>query len=232
MSDEQLRLAYARARDDRIEASRVGCPTLEALLALVQREGPESRRIETLDHASGCAACRRELEVLRSVDRAGRALAADQGGQAVGDRATVSGAGGRGRWRTGWRRAAPMALAAALLLAVGLGVRQRFGEGDLPDVPRAATGGVALVAPAEGGAVAPAPLTFVWRSVPQARQYVLEVMTDSGALLLAQPTTDTSVTARLPARTDGGTYRWSVRAQLADGTERRSAAWRLRTRAP
>jgi hypothetical protein len=228
MSDEQLRLAYARARDDRIEANRLDCPSLEALLALVQREGPESRRIETLDHASGCAACRRELEVLRSVDRAGRALGAERGGEAAGDRTIIHRAG----WRTGWRRAAPMALAATLLLAVGLGVGQRFWGRGLSDAPRAGAGEVALVSPAEGGAVTTAALTFVWRSVPQARRYVLEVMTDDGALLLARPTTDTSVTVALPAGRDRGTYRWSVRAQLVDGSERRSAAWRLRTRAP
>jgi hypothetical protein len=224
MSDEQLRLAYARARDDRVEAKRRSCPDLEALLALVQREGSESQRMEALDHVSGCSACRRELEVLRSFDRAGRALAAERGGGTVGSRVVEH--------HPAWRRAAPMALAAALLLAVGLGVRQRFGEGDLSDVPRAAAGDVALVSPAESGAVSPAPLTFVWRSVPQTRRYLLEVMTDDGALLLARPTTDTSVTAALPAGTAGGTYRWSVRAQLADGTERRSAAWRLRTRTP
>jgi hypothetical protein len=126
-----------------------------------------------------------------------------------------------------------MALAAALLLAVGLGVRERFGERDVSDVPRAAAGEVALVAPTEGGAVETAPPpAFVWQSVPQARRYVLEVMTDEGALLLALPTGDTAVTAALPAATEEGTYRWSVRAQLADGTERRSAARRLRIRVP
>jgi hypothetical protein len=243
MTDEQLRSAYRQAvLDQERPADPVGpgrreCPDLEALLAVVQQEGPEEQRIATLDHALACAACRRELEVLRTVDEASRASVAEA--QGAGTRGTEVRSLGEARERRAgrpalWRRAVPLALAASLALAVGLGVTRRVWDRESPEPMREAQPGgesIALAAPGDGDAVA-LPATLVWHAVPRARWYVAELVTEDGAVAFSARTTDTSLTAPAAPNVGPGEYRWTVRAQLDNGAERRSTARRLRIRAP
>src|SRR5205085_378652 len=42
---------------------------------LADRRGPEPERLRTLDHAMACAACKRELDLLRAITESGDALA-------------------------------------------------------------------------------------------------------------------------------------------------------------
>jgi hypothetical protein len=224
MTDEQMREAYAQTLPQRGASSRASCPNLEALLALVERAGSDLERIETLDHALTCPACRRELEVLRSFDRAGRALAAEVRPRAARTGTVVG--------HIGWRRHVPLALAASLLLAVGLGIGRALWDPGVDDQLRtpAVADGVTLATPADGATTGATP-TFAWRAVPDARQYAFEVVTPDGVAVLAARTADTTL---VPAAgtLSPGEYRWSVRAQLRDGTELRSFARPLRIRGP
>jgi hypothetical protein len=75
MSDRRLRLSY-----DRLLAIRAGapsdrgtCPSVEALVGLVLREGPEDARLTLLDHVMGCPFCGAEFAMLRTSERASRA---------------------------------------------------------------------------------------------------------------------------------------------------------------
>jgi len=167
-----------------------GCPEPEALQALARREGAEEVRLATLDHAMSCASCRAELDLLRSIERAG----------------AETGAAHRPARRT-WL--VPAALAATLLLAVGLGrtVLGPAGEEQIRSGDEA--GAVAVLAPA-AEAPAGAPLTFAWRPVAGAARYRVEVMTGDGDVAIEAETHDTAVNLEGVARLAPGDYRWWV----------------------
>ena len=85
---------------------------------------------------------------------------------------------------------------------------------------------VVVVAPADGAVVGAGAPAFVWRPVPGARRYVLEVFSADGTIgATLSPTTDT--TAILGGGMPPGDYRWTVRADM-DGGTLRSPARRLR----
>ena len=215
--ETRLRAAYQRAVDARHEPGRVACPAPDALLALVRREGSETTRLTTLDHAMSCAECRGELDLLRAIERAG----------SEGTRREVQ------RFR--WRRVVPLALAASVLLAIALGPgRDRLQRRLAGDVSRA--GGsdeVVALLPTDAGAVpAGTPITFVWHGVAGARRYTVEVRTADGSVAFDAQTTDTSVTLAPPRALDAGDYRWWVSAYGEDGVATRSLARRLTVRAP
>jgi hypothetical protein len=67
MTHDRIAEAYEALVSARAPVTRDGCPPPEALMAVVTHEGPESDRLVTVNHAMGCAACRPELELLRSV---------------------------------------------------------------------------------------------------------------------------------------------------------------------
>jgi hypothetical protein len=176
-----------------------GCVTPEAILAVIRREGGQDGRLATLEHVMSCAACHREYEWLKAVTEA-------------------AGAGGEGRRRQGWFRAAPLALAASLVLAAGtaLLVARRVN-----DVERGADGGIELVAPRVGEA-AGRPLAFTWRPAAGASAYVLEVQRVDGTVAYSDTTADTTSTV---AGLNEGEYRWWVR-EATDGAEPRSSELR------
>lgn len=213
MTDARLEELYRLSLASRDGGDREGCVSPEAILALVRREGPEAGRAATLDHVMSCEACRREFDLLRSIELAG----AEAGGVPAMRRPA-----GRA-----WRRVAPLAVAAALLVAVGLGVRDR---GRAPvDVVRGTSDGVALLAPDSEVAVA-APIVFAWRPDPGAGSYRLEVMA-GGRVVVSETTTDTTFTLRDVSRlAPGSAYRWWVRAVAPGGAQRGSELRSLRLR--
>jgi len=216
MSDEQLRQLYARATSGRAEPRRAECPTPEALEALARREGFEEERLATLDHAMTCADCRQELELLRAIEQARRAETAAP---------TV---------RVRWGRPLVLALGTALAAAVAFVAvvrpwSARHGREPAP-VMRGAATDVRLTAPAADTVISAGGITFVWRSVPDARRYALEVLTPAGAVRARRETTDTSA-AIAAAELGTGDLRWTVRAEL-DGGELHSPTRRLRVGSP
>jgi hypothetical protein len=211
MTDEQLREVYGRAIAARHDARRAACPTPDALLAVARREGPESERVETLDHVMSCPDCRKDFELLRAIER-GQRIEAREGANRI-------------RLRRPIGVALVTGLAATLVFAAVIGPRNDWWRGG-SDVVRDAGSGVVTLSPAADAVVPAGPLLFAWHAVPGARSYTLELLTPDGSTLATRQTTDTTVTLTDP-RPAPGDYRWSVSARL-DGGERRSVARRLR----
>lgn len=185
------------------------CPSPEALLALVRREGPEAERLATLDHVMTCQECGRDFELLRAIEKAGRQ---------IGARPHRS----LRRWYV------PLAVAASVVLAVVVG-RQLTAPG-APDVARGAPDAVALLAP-EASVAAGQPITFIWHRVPDAVSYQLEVLAPDGSLALSRTTTDTVATIE-PGALAGGNYRWWVRGTLRGAESVQSSMRPLAVHAP
>ena len=197
----KLEELYGQALERR-RASAADCVSPDDLLALVRREGPEQRRLELLDHVMGCRDCHREFELLRALETAGSRSAGSAVPRSLGQ-----------RWM-------PLALAASLLLALGVGVLVR-NRSQAGDETRAGGRGLVLLSPPTE--IPPADsVTFAWRPLTGADRYRLELMDSKGATVLSQLTPDTVLS--IPGRrlTPGATYRWWVRdatpgAQLASG---------------
>jgi hypothetical protein len=177
----------ARSRDEH--------PSPESLLALARREGSEESRLATLDHAMSCASCRAELDLLRSIERAGAETGAGTG---------AARRSGRRNWFV------PAALAATVLLAVGIGRTVLVPGGGEP-VRSGHASALAVVAPA-GEAAVGEPLTFAWRPVDGAVRYRVELMNEGGDVAIEAETRDTAVTLDGVRRLAEGDYRWWVLA--------------------
>jgi len=205
VSDERLRELYTAALAGR-PADRVH-PAPEALAALARREGSEADRLGTLDHVMSCADCRRDFDLLRTVERAGAA----------------AGVASRGASRRSWLM--PAALAASLLLAVGVG-RQLLRQPD--DITRGGAAGALLLVQPGSETAAGRPLTFVWRPVAGASRYELELLDSTGAVAASAVSADTSASPPVARTLPPGEYRWWVRALLADSRTLRSPLRTLR----
>lgn len=211
MSMHRLEELYAQALARRSSATASACVSPEDLLALVRREGTEEHRLEVLDHVMGCQECHREFDLLRAIETAGRRSA---GGEQVS--------------RIG-RRVVPWALAASLLLAIGVGlsIRNRSGIGD---TTRGGGEKLALVSPPPEVA-AGQPITFAWRPLDGVHRYQLEIMDLDGKTVFSQATGDTTLTVRPDQLKPPFSYRWWVR-DLTPGSQLVSPVRPLRLRAP
>jgi hypothetical protein len=206
---ETARLQELYTRRVARQGTAPGCPTPEAILALVRREGGEHGRIATLEHVMSCAACHREYEWLRAVDEA----AVEAGGEPAG----VA--------RPAWWRGTPLALAASIVAVAGAAIVLSSVLRSGADRVRGPVSEIELVAP-RATANAAAPIVFVWHPLPNASRYVLEVQREDGSVALADTTADTVLTvAPSAALRPDSTYRWWVR-EASDAAEPRSSALR------
>ena len=205
MTDEELRAAYARAMTKRTPATRSGCPGADALGALVRREGTEAARLETLDHTMACPACREEFELLRAID--------------AGERRTS----GPKVSALRWQRPLALALAASLVLAVGLGPGRDWLANRDVDTMRSGDSGVIALLPEAGATIASDSIAFAWRRVEGAARYRVELLAPEGAVALTGATADTTLALAIPSELAPGDYRWWVRAELPGGEERSDA---------
>ncbi len=209
VNEERLREIYSGVLASRgARAGRTAaCPSPEAVLALVRREGAEDSRLATLDHVMSCAECRSEFDLLWSIELAG----AEAGANARP---------GRRSWLV------PAALAASVLLAVLVG-RLALPTAPESEVVRSGSvGGVTLLAPPPESP-AGSPILFAWHPIPGAGRYRLEVLTDGGEVALEAETADTAITLQSAAGLAPGDYKWWVGATPA-GTTARSALRPLR----
>src|SRR5688500_11712391 len=165
MTDEELRRAYARTMTSARPADRAGCPSPDALLALARREGPDATRLATLDHAMSCDSCQKELELLRAMEVAERR----ETGQARAAR---------------WRTPLTVALAASVLLAIGLGPGREWFGNRQGDAMRGASDSVALLQPEAGASIGADSLAFSWRGVAGASRYRVELLDSAGNAVL------------------------------------------------
>lgn len=211
MNDDEIRAAYSDLLAERAQV-RTSCVAPEALLAVLDRTAAEPERLATLRHVGSCAACRTELDLLRTAGEAAHAVVADR--NAV-----------RGRTM----------LAAAAILAViagGLVLWQALGTPAQDTLRAAGDNQVRLHAPAENAA-ATVPVRFVWSAVPTAGRYEIEIMRSDGTGSFSAVARDTVLTlgdgSALEADAD---YRWQVHAVMADGTRLPSPLRRLHVGRP
>ncbi|MFI5209488.1 MAG: hypothetical protein ACHQ2E_03495 [Gemmatimonadales bacterium] len=202
MTERELRQRYQHFLGDRQPASREGCPSLEAIDALVVREGPEGQRLATLDHVMACRACRDEFEKLRVL-------------HAAQDRPA------RIR-RHLWQAAASVALLA------GAGVLWRVRQQPAPDEFRGGADGVTVVSPV-GTALAQPALQFVWHAVPGVATWHFELLdAEGGAVLVSASSSDTTfVLPDSVSLQPGRSYAWRVQGADSGGAQPRSAAVRF-----
>jgi hypothetical protein len=201
VSDERLRELYATAVRSRTARTGGEHPAPEAIAALVRREGAEESRLATLDHVMSCAECRRDFDLLSAVERAG----------------LESGAVGRTGARRSWFM--PAALAASLLVAIGLG-RTLMRTAD--DTTRGGGGSAIVLLQPAAEAVAGDSLIFAWRPVPGASRYELELLDAGGSVAASAQTADTTASPATVRALPPGEYRWWVRAATSDGRPLRS----------
>jgi hypothetical protein len=206
VSDERLRELYSAALASRPRTA--AHPSPEAIAALARREGPEDARLATLDHVMECPECRRELDLLRTVERAG----------------LESGAAGRSAARRGWL--VPAALAASVLLAVGVGRQMLRSSGG--DTSRGGEPSAVIILQPGPDLAAGEPVTFAWRPVPGATRYDLELLDARGSVAATAATSDTSAAPPAARGLPPGEYRWWVRATTSDARTLRSPLRPLR----
>jgi len=211
--DAALRDAYRELLEARTPSDRSGCPAPEALLAVVERRGSDATRLATLDHVMGCAACRRDFDLLRTA-----AVSAER---AAGDAPTlhVVRGGGRATRRLPLRS---LAVAAGLIVAVGVGLLT-WHPGTPQPLLRGDANTVVLLPPeqrADGSAL------LRWRTVPGAAAYRVEVFAPNGRTVAADTVSDSTFV--LPAVDASAQLRWMVTALHGDGHEVRSRAERVR----
>ena len=109
---------------------------------------------------------------------------------------------------------APLALAASVLLLIGIGVGyQRLAEG--PDVFRGGPQSIVLLTPASA-VTANSELAFAWSRVPDARSYEFELLDRNNTPVVSRMTKDT-VMVLSEGEVPPGEYRWWVRAATPAG---------------
>ena len=203
MSEERLRELYTAPRRAGPPARRRH-PSPEALAALARREGSEEERLATLDHVMSCGDCRRDFDLLRTLERAGAKAGA---ARPLRPSSLVHACGpGRVPARRGRHRTA--------------GAQPGDDDTTRGDerVPSRSCG------PARGRAGES--LTFAWRPVPGASRYELELLDAGGGVALdgRPPTPSPPPAPGLPP----GDYKWWVRATTSDARTLRSALRPLR----
>lgn len=194
MNDDELRREYQRSKSNAAPGPH---PEPEQLAALLDGTLTEATRLELLDHVTRCTTCGPDLDLLR---------AANEGARAAERRVMPS------RW---------MALAAAILILVGIGVLTLRGHRPVvvPDVMRGGHAAVAVIEPATGSTVA-APVMIAWHAMPGAQSYRVELLTERGEVIASWSTPDTALAIPDSVHVKANaSYDMWVRAMLADRTE-------------
>ena len=200
MNEELLRRSYERLLVIREHEGpdRDRCPSVDDIHNLVTRAGDEPTRLKRLDHVMQCLECRKEFDLLRSVELAR-------------PRAQTS------SWRL-W------AFAATIVLVAGATLVWRMMQ-SRQDVMRGSSDRLALVAPADGATLR-LPAVLTWRSAPGTLSYRVELLDTSGAVAWSSEVTDTSMALEtIPAVT---VTSWKVVAQFLNGVPLESGVRRVR----
>lgn len=216
MSDDKLRAIYnARVVNDAPE-NRVNCPSPEQLQLLAENgKGGDAEALALLDHVFGCALCRAEFALLRTVNAASK----------TGEGSSPAETKAASRWFSPSR----FAIAATLVIAAAIGsaTLRRSGSTDTVRSTGADANDIVLVAPLPDVAGA----QFIWRKMTGAVTYELQVLDTTGSVLAGEITSDTvfKPTPDQRARLESaGTIDWFVAAKRSDGNERRSSVARVR----
>jgi hypothetical protein len=203
-NDERLRQAYGAALEARAQSTAGSHPEPEALLAVAERSGSEAVRLEVLDHAMACAACQRDLNIMR----------------------TTIAAAGTPRARTWFRSpsAGLMALAASLLLVAGVRLYMTSSS-DLDGGPRFRGSSAVSTYPVRWLPAGDAGVA--WRPTNDAASYRVEVVDEAGAAVVDSTVRDTSLVIADALLRGRRGLSWSVTATLGDGSTVASLPVRL-----
>jgi len=188
MSDEVLGQLYRRMLARPRTFGREECPSPDVLRSVAEREADADARLAAMEHVSACADCQRELALLvRVADTAHRS---------------------RRPLPTLW-----LAAAASVVLAL-LGGRALLTRVGVQPTVRGEAPAVTLVSPSGSVGTAAA---LVWRAVPDAARYEVEVLGPEAELVQSATVRDSVV--RLGGGLQPGVeYRWRVTAVRRDGT--------------
>lgn len=206
MNEEFLRRSYERLLVIREQESpnRDLCPSVDDIHALVRREGDESTRLRRLDHVMQCPECRKEFDLIRTVELAQPPVVASN-------------------WRL-W------AFAALLVLVVGATlVWQMMNVSPARDVLRGSSDQVTLLSPVDR-AVLQLPATFAWRGVAGSLSYRVELLDEAGEVTWSSEVSDT--TLLLENRPVGSVASWRVVAEFPNELPLESAARAVRLENP
>ena len=206
MNEEFLRRSYERLLVIREQESpdRDLCPPVDDIHALVKRHGDEPTRLRRLDHVMQCPDCRREFDLIRTVELSNPPVPPSN-------------------WRL-W------AFAALLVLVIGATlVWQMMNVTPQRDVLRGSSNQLTLVAPGEG-AVLPLPATFTWRRLAGALSYRVDLLDDAGGVTWSSEVADT--TLLLENRPVGTVAGWKVVADFPNDLPVESAVRPLRLEPP
>ncbi len=188
MSDEVLGELYRRMLARPRPDGRDECPSPDALRGVAEQEAGADLRLAIMEHVSGCADCQRELALLGQVaDTVGRT-----------------------------RRPAPLwwLAAAASAVLVVVGGRALLTGGGVEPVVRGEAPAVTLISPSGSVGTAAA---LVWRAIPDAARYEVEVLGPEAELVQSATVRDTVVPLG-GGLEPGVEYRWRVTAVRRDGT--------------
>lgn len=220
-SDDELRAAFA-ARPDAPQGD--ACPTPDALLAAFAGEAPRAARRAVVAHLATCAACAADWRLAHLL-LPGVAGEAAQGEEP--EPAPVV--------RGPWLRPALLAVAAALCVALGVGLWPRLTSRVTPGYRDA--GGLALRALVADGAPLPRDaFRLRWAFAEAGARYAVTV-SDEALEPLAEardlePAEFVVPPGALGARPDGALLLWQVEARLPDGRQVRSSTFRVRIGPP
>lgn len=231
MTSDPLRDAYAAHVKSATSADRNACPSPEALETLARRsERSADRGIpdgRALEHVLTCAHCRSEFDLLRTVVVAGTK-------ETLLEPVARHAASALPRWSS-WRA---LAAASVLIVAAAGGDawrRQRALNERAPVLRSAGTDStdVTLISPVSTNDGHPGATVghFLWRGVPGASAYAVEILDTTGLVLASRVTADTSLSLSDAERTrvvGAAQFDWVVTARRGDGNERRSVLTRVR----
>jgi hypothetical protein len=203
--DEALRAAFRSWQASRPESPEAEALSPDALAALVQDTGDDEARIAALDAALASPNTAAELSLLLAAKAAAEAaVQADAPGSLnsvleatkpmVNDRSTP-------RAASMWRRVLPLAAALTLIVSGGA----VWWQGRDTDITRGGDGlpSVSLIGERVG--------VLLWRPVPEATSYRVEVLDNEGTPIFTTTASDTVAT--LPPGFDAPTWSsWWVRA--------------------
>ena len=217
MNDDELRGAYQLAVTRRSDASRAACPPTVSLAAIASHTADAADRVATREHVATCAHCRRDLDLLRTVESAGAEVGGTARVPTLASRRPLP-----------WRGV----LAAAAMLVVAAGAWNVLGDrGDDGDIARGGASTAVPVAPV--GMVTADARRFAWRPAAGATSYALSLIDQAARPAFGASTSDTTLALPDSVRlVPGADYVWTVEATLADGTRRRSAPARFRLATP
>jgi hypothetical protein len=202
MRDERLRELYGKALERRRPEERSACPSPDRLLALADGRLSEGDAAAIADHAMGCAFCRADYALLRSIAQS--------------------------RPDPVWSRHPYLAIAASVVLIAGVATMWRAAQPRDGVNMRGAASEVQLVPPV---ARAGEPITLIWRSVAGSSRYTVEILDSTGTPRYGATSMDTLLVVPDSVRlTPHVEHRWWVHAIFADGREVRSAVDTFRIR--